>query len=123
MDRSSINENINGLPIPPSYEQDIFTSTPSKLKFRPENDIVIDDEDILTTNIEVSVDDEDDDDSIIRQETDETRMKAFKIQGFHTFRSVLYYLPTYCCPETVETLSTAHVFSILCHMANENVSL
>ena len=59
---------------------------------------------------------------IPRDETDETRMTDFKVQGFHTFRSVLYYLPKYCSTDTIELLSAAHVFSIICHMSNENVS-
>jgi hypothetical protein len=47
-------------------------------------------------------------------------MKNFKVDGFHTLKSLLFYLPEVCHPDTVRVLSVAHVFCTLCHMANEN---
>ncbi|KAE9555066.1 hypothetical protein FO519_001727 [Halicephalobus sp. NKZ332] len=138
LDRSTIREDIKGLKPPNMIPEDFRTpkkpdragdanvlaaSTPSMPVAKAGDNVQrFEYDEIIAFDLGVPEDHFEKEalEDIPRDETDETRMEDFKVQGFHTFRSVLYYLPKYCCADTIELLSAAHVFSIICHMSNEN---
>uniref|UniRef100_A0A7E4VEU9 Condensin complex subunit 2 n=1 Tax=Panagrellus redivivus TaxID=6233 RepID=A0A7E4VEU9_PANRE len=80
-------------------------------------DVVMADEDVAAP---AAVGEIDPDDDILPDENDETVQKSFKIRGHHTFKSLLYYLPSVCIGPTVEQLNVRRVFTTLFHMVNEN---
>uniref|UniRef100_A0A914P5G5 Condensin complex subunit 2 n=1 Tax=Panagrolaimus davidi TaxID=227884 RepID=A0A914P5G5_9BILA len=132
-DRTTLPDEISGIkaPPPPQITNEIVntqmfsTSTPAALKkggtfeIQYDDDVIAGDEIIsggdLQNDIEI-----DEEESDFDNDSDETRMKNFKVDGFHTLKSLLFYLPEVCHPDTVRVLSVAHVFCTLCHMANEN---
>uniref|UniRef100_A0AC34F0F9 Condensin complex subunit 2 n=1 Tax=Panagrolaimus sp. ES5 TaxID=591445 RepID=A0AC34F0F9_9BILA len=122
-DRSTLPDEISGIKAPsPKIAEDLPTSTPLLQKKQSRFEFISEDDEIIASeNHQNDMDvNEDVEESDFENDSDETRMKNFEVDGFHTMKSLLYYLPQFCYPDTVRVLSVAYVFCTLCHMANEN---